>query len=105
MANRYKTIRRAVTEDGVPYIQNPVYPDIPETSEDIYLITTAGDRYDILAQQFYGNTDYWWIIAAANNSTRDSLYIEPGVQIRVPQPRNRVLTIYDRENRDRYLCL
>ena len=101
MANRYKTIRRTVTEDGVPYIQNPVYPDIPETSEDIYLVTTAGDRYDILAQQFYGNTDYWWIIAAANNSTRDSLYIEPGVQIRVPQPRNRVLTIYDRENKDR----
>ena len=101
MANRYKTIRRAVTEDGVPYIQNPVYPDIPETSEDIYLITTAGDRYDILAQQFYGNTNYWWIIAAANNSTRDSLYIEPGVQIRVPQPRNRVLTIYDRENKNR----
>ena len=99
--NRYKTIRRAVTEDGVPYIQNPVYPDIPETSEDIYLVTTAGDRYDILAQQFYGNTDYWWIIAAANNSTRDSLYIEPGVQIRVPQPRNRVLTIYDRENKNR----
>ena len=99
--NRYKTIKRAVTEDGVPYIQNPVYPDIPETSEDIYLVTTAGDRYDILAQQFYGNTDYWWIIAAANNSTRDSLYIEPGVQIRVPQPRNRVLTIYDRENKDR----
>ena len=101
MANRYKTIRRAVTEDGVPYIQNPVYPDIPETSEDIYLITTAGDRYDILAQQFYGNTDYWWIIAADNNSTRDSLYIEPGVQIRVPQPRNRVLTLYDRENKNR----
>ena len=99
--NRYKIIKRAVTEDGVPYIQNPVYPDIPETSEDIYLITTAGDRYDILAQQFYGNTDYWWIIAAANNSTRDSLYIEPGVQIRVPQPRNRVLTIYDRENKNR----
>lgn len=99
--NRYKTIKRAVTEDGVPYIQNPVYPDIPETSEDIYLVTTAGDRYDILAQQFYGNTDYWWIIAAANNSTRDSLYIEPGVQIRVPQPRNRVLTIYDRENKNR----
>jgi hypothetical protein len=99
--NRYKTIRRTETEDGVPYIQNPVYPDIPETSEDIYLITTAGDRYDILAQQFYGNTDYWWIIAAANNSTRDSLYIEPGVQIRVPQPRNRVLTIYDRENKNR----
>jgi len=99
--NRYKTIRRVVTEDGVPYIQNPVYPDIPETSEDIYLVTTAGDRYDILAQQFYGNTDYWWIIAAANNSTRDSLYIEPGVQIRVPQPRNRVLTIYDRENKNR----
>jgi len=101
MANRYKTIRRAVTEDGVPYIQNPVYPDIPETSEDIYLVTTARDRYDILAQQFYGNTDYWWIIAAANNSTRDSLYIEPGVQIRVPQPRNRVLTLYDRENKNR----
>jgi len=98
MANRYKTIRRTVTEDGVPYIQNPVYPDIPETSEDIYLITTAGDRYDILAQQFYGNTDYWWIIAAANNSTRDSLYIEPGVQIRVPAFRDAVLDRYESEN-------
>ena len=101
MANRYQTIRRTVTEDGVPYIENAVYPDIRETSEDIYLVTTQGDRYDILARDFYGDTSYWWIIAAANNSTRDSLYIEPGVQIRIPQPRNRVLAIYDRENNNR----
>lgn len=101
MANRYQTIRRTVTEDGVPYIENAVYPDIRETSEDIYLVTTQGDRYDILARDFYGDTSYWWIIAAANNSTRDSLYIEPGVQIRIPAFRDAVLDRYESENKSR----
>jgi hypothetical protein len=63
----------------------PKYPDIPLNFQDQYFITTEGDRFDILAQQFYNDSSLWWIISIANPQLpQNSLYITPGTQIRVP---------------------
>ena len=35
------------------------YPLIPLSINDIYVVTTVGDRLDLLANQFYNNVDYW----------------------------------------------
>jgi len=43
------------------------YGTIPEGDNDIWIITTQGDRLDNLANQFYGNVNLWWYIAKANN--------------------------------------
>ena len=43
-----------------------VYPAIPTSINDIYIITTAGDRLDMLAHKYYANVKLWWIIANAN---------------------------------------
>ena len=102
MPNRYKNISRDRTDEGREYISNPIYPDIPETPDDIYLITTGGDRYDILAQQYYSDYTLWWIIATANpNQKRDGLIVKPGVQLRIPANKDQVLEAFENLNASR----
>ena len=62
------------------------YPKIPLSIEDIYIITTDGDRLDLLANQFYQDVDMWWIIATANPDIvkRDTFNLKPGLEIRIP---------------------
>ena len=42
--NRYTGINRDATLEGKRYIQNAIYPDIPNSAEDIYVMTTEIGR-------------------------------------------------------------
>ena len=64
---------------------NSIYPDIPVSDNDNYIVTTLGDRLDILSQTYYGDADFWWIIASANSLPGDSLFPIPGTQLRLPK--------------------
>jgi len=101
MANRYRNIKRSVTSDNIRYVNNVIYPEIPLSEDDYYVISTGGDRYDTLAQQFYSDHTLWWIIASANNSERASLIVEPGIQLRIPANKERILQLYNQVNEDR----
>jgi len=64
---------------------NVKYPDIPRDVLDTYVFVTVGDRYDLLAQTYYGNESLWWIISRANPQLpSDTLYPRAGEQIRIP---------------------
>lgn len=76
------TVKQGVK--GSEYFTNNVYPDIPISEDDDYIITVAGDRLDLIASAFYGDVSLWWIIASANALPGDSLYPEPGTQLRIP---------------------
>lgn len=80
---------------------NNVYPDIPLSPEDSYVIAVLGDRLDLLALDFYGDTSFWWVIASANSLPGDSLYLEPGAQIRIPANLAFCLNNYNNENSNR----
>ena len=56
------------------------YPPLPLSTDDVYVITTSGDRFDLLANQFYGDVRLWWIIAYANIDIvrRDSYSLKSG---------------------------
>lgn len=69
---------------GSQYYLNNLYPDIEYTENDNYVITTLGDRLDLLANNFYGDPSLWWIIASANALSGDSLYPPIGIQLRIP---------------------
>lgn len=85
MSYRYQNIKEVKYEStGSQYYINNIYPDIPLSNEDNYVITVLGDRLDLLAFDFYGDTSYWWVIASANSLPGDSLYLEPGTQLRIP---------------------
>ncbi len=61
------------------------YPEIPLSENDIYVYTIQGDRFDVLAQQYYNDSSLWWIISIANdNLLQNSLVIPEGLQIRIP---------------------
>jgi hypothetical protein len=85
-----------------PYYKGKLYPDIPFSESDEYIITTVGDRLDNIAYSYYLDTTLWWVIAAANNNiTKGALYPEPGTQLRVPTDINSVLNLYNQFNKAR----
>lgn len=93
--NRYSTIPIIKTEENPNRRYTTVkYPEIPLDFSDIYVYTTKGDRYDLLALSYYGDAQLWWIISRANinNTSPDSLFPNIGEQIRIPGP-SRISTI------------
>jgi len=96
--NRYSNIQTFKTETGKRYRENVIYPSIPVSEEDVYLISTAGDRYDTLALQYYKDSSLWWIIASANNSMNGSLIPTPGVQLRIPADHGLALRLFQQVN-------
>ena len=49
-----------------------------------------GDRYYKLAEQFYGDVTYWWVIAKFNNKPTDS-HVQLGDVLLIPTPLYKVL--------------
>jgi len=85
MANRYIDIQVLKTETGKRFYGTTKYPQIPLTENDLYVYTTEGDRFDILAQQYYGDSSLWWIISIANEELAQNSLTPPiGSQIRIP---------------------
>ena len=84
--NRYSKIKKRKIFQGPLYYKNVKYPEIPLDNTDIYVITTRGDRFDTLANQFYGDKSLWWVISSANQSLpQNSLFIPQGTQLRIPR--------------------
>lgn len=101
MPQRYKKIQDLRTEGGRRYKSNAIYPSIPATADDTYIITTGGDRYDALAQQFYNDQTLWWVIAMSNNSKKDGLIVEPGIQLRIPADGEGARALFEQLNEER----
>ena len=91
--NRYQNIPKTKIDRNVVYVTSR-YPEVPLSENDIYVYSSQGDRFDILAQQYYGNSSLWWVISIANTGNagkgtltglpQNSLVIPEGVQIRIP---------------------
>lgn len=87
------------TSSGKRYYKNKIYPNIPFSETDIYVITTIGDRLDLIAYDYYNNAELWWIISIANNNiTKGSMFPIPGTQLRIPINVNDVLELFDSTN-------
>lgn len=96
---RYDNIKVIQSPEGKQYRTTTIYPETPISDNDYYIITTAGDRYDNLADQFYNDHTLWWVIASANNSERASLIVEPGIQIRIPGNIDTIINNYNKINK------
>ena len=77
------------------------YPEIPLSVDDLYVITTDGDRLDLLANQFYQDVDMWWIIATANPGVikRDTFNLKPGLEIRIPTDTQSIMQNFESLNK------
>jgi hypothetical protein len=99
MQSRYQNIPiLKLNVTGSLYYRNNIYPTIAPTNTDYYVITTVGDRLDLLAYDFYQDSSLWWIIASANALPGDSIYPPIGVQLRIPTDPQRVISSYNLQN-------
>lgn len=101
MGRRFRKIATKRTTAGTPYKTNVIYPDIPLSENDIYVITQYGDRYDTLALEFYQDPELWWIISSANTYQKGSLNVTPGVQLRIPADSSLAIQLFEQVNRNR----
>lgn len=99
---RFTDIRQSFTRGGKPYFINTVLPDVPLSKDDIYIITQDGDRLDNLSYEFYNDTQYWWIILAANPNKlrKDSYHVALGEQIRIPANPSRYVNLFTNFNNE-----
>ena len=64
--SRYSNTRTKRKPNGDRVYSYTLYPKIPIKNSDVFITPTYGDRLDILANDYYGDSSLWWIIAQAN---------------------------------------
>ena len=84
MASRYQNNETKKLNDGKTVYKSKLYPKIPKSDQDIYIVTQTGDRLDSIAYQFFEDASLWWIIASANNIHDAPFGLPDGTQLRIP---------------------
>jgi len=107
MINRYQNIPKEKI-DGKTVYKTSRYPEVPLSENDIYVISTQGVRFDVLAQQYYGDSSLWWVISIANTGNagagtlpvlpQNSLVIPEGTQIRIPNNPIQIYNVFNQIN-------
>lgn len=95
--SRYDIIQTQKKDKKQVYLQT-YYPSIDNSEGDIYIITSYEDRLDLISYDFWGSSEYWWMIATVNNLECDSMYPPIGIQLRIPKNINELLNKYNKEN-------
>jgi len=96
--NRYLNIPKTKIKRKLTYVTSR-YPEVPLSENDIYVYTSRGDRFDILANEFYQNSSLWWIISIANPQIpQNSLIIPEGIQIRIPSNEGSIINEFNKIN-------
>lgn len=98
--SRYDGLTILSSSCGKQYYQNVMYPDIPVSSNDIYVITDFLDRLDLIANDYYNDPTLYWILLVANADfmPSDSLFIPEGTQLRIPSDVQSVIQAYNELN-------
>lgn len=98
--DRYKFSPERKSTNGKRYYKDTIIPAIPYASDDTYILSVDGDRLDLLANRFYGDSTLWWVIAAANR-LKDSFYLVPGTRLRIPANPQTVVDSVEQVNQSR----
>jgi nucleoid-associated protein YgaU len=80
---RYSTTPQKLDKSGIRVYGTTYYPEIPIENSDVFIYSKVGDRLDLLAHNFYGDSTLWWVIAKANG-IRGIAALYPATPLRIP---------------------
>ena len=86
---RNKRKLKVVSHYATPVLKHPTVEQRTRLVSDTH-IWTLGDRYYKLADQYYGDSQYWWVIAWYNKKPTDAHY-NLGDKVYVPKPLETIL--------------
>lgn len=69
---------------GPNFYKSTIPQIIPQEDVPFYYTAIDGDRLDSLANLFYKNTQYWWVIAKANNLVTGNMTVPVGTKLFIP---------------------
>ncbi|MBM5787803.1 MAG: hypothetical protein FJ375_03685 [Pelagibacterales bacterium] len=98
-SNRYIYNTILKKRDEKRYLSTTIYPKIKPNNNDIYIIVDNTDRLDLLANKYYNNSEFFWIIAVANNINNGDMYLKEGTQIRIPSDIVTILRDFEKINK------
>ena len=81
---RYRNAQIKKDKDGKRYYAPTKIANIPIKDSDIFVYPIYGDRFDTLAQKYYGDSNLWGIIAKANELNKGKIGLDPEKKIRIP---------------------
>ena len=79
---RYNNVQIKKDRDGKRYYRPTIVPNIPIKDSDIFVFPVYGERFDNIAQRYYGDSNLWWIIA--NELSRGQISPSPDLKLRIP---------------------
>ncbi|MMZ51282.1 hypothetical protein D1872_130170 [compost metagenome] len=87
VGSRFEGAYTFLDEDtGITYLDPIPVPKYSADMEDMVIVIDEGMRLDLIANEFYGDPDYEWVIMEANPGLTSPFEIKPGDQIYVPSP-------------------
>jgi len=95
MASRYRNNEVKKLADGRNVYKSRIYPKVPKSDQDTYIVTQGGDKLDTLAYQFFGDASLWWIIAATNNIHDAPFALPDGTILRIPYNYQKVISDFE----------
>lgn len=96
-SNRYFSENIKKNSDGKKVYRTVLYPEIKLSDFDEYIFAVQGDRLDLLAYKYYGDSTKWWIIAHANK-IKGTLYLPKDAQLVIPMKIDKILQDYQELN-------
>ena len=81
---RYKNAKLLKDKNNVRYYKPTIVPNIPIKDSDIFVYPIYGERFDNMANRYYGDSNLWWIIAKANELSKGDIAPKPNVKLRIP---------------------
>ena len=80
---RYRNTKVKKSKEGVRVYSTTFYPSIPISDSDTFILAKEGSRLDSLANEYYGDTKLWWVLAKSNG-IRGKIALKAGELIRIP---------------------
>jgi|TARA_B100001939_G_scaffold103345_1_gene89320 uncharacterized membrane protein YgcG len=82
---RYEDTIIRIDKNKQRYLSTEEYASFPKKDSDILVVGSYGLRMDNIANQYYGDSKFWWVIAKANQDLFDgSLFLKIGKTYRIP---------------------
>ena len=83
--SRYQIYRQIVDKNNDTYIETSNQTPVAESNKDLYheVQREEENRLDIISLKYYGDPQYFWIIAMANNLV-DPFIVKVGDMLRIP---------------------
>ena len=80
--SRYVNTKVSAKKGNIIAFDTTIYTTVPESNDDIFVITQEGDRLDTLAYRFYQDPMLWWFIARVNHLK--TMHVPAGLSLRIP---------------------